>query len=298
MPKSRSYVILYIIEFHLTGGSYVIIYDRIAKDYLNGLDIGVHRDEWYFTKTETSRFNEGEFFTLPRADAGQLEKAWMVYNAISSVACNFNPLNRRVWNLLFPVWQSLLKNTGVALIVGYPEPYDATVELDEQGDCHVIFDLICWTKYVGNCDIEATARNLLTHEFTHVLLHHYRPELTEITDDTDYLSHLDAISFDEGFAHLLSYDSKEIDAVDWRSEKLMNVYEQCRKKLGDAIAEKEPSKQNCLLYEALCGNYYEKYACMCGMLYLANLWIKGGDMALKEAMDSGCDGFANKAIGK
>ncbi len=276
----------------------MIIYDRIATDYLNGRDISIHRDEWYFTKTETSKLNEGEFFTLPDADAGQLEKAQIVYDTISATAHNFSPVNKRLWDLLFPDWQNLLKNTGVDLIVGFPEPYDATVELDEQGDCHVIFDLILWTKYVGKCDIEATARNLLSHEFSHVLLHHYCPELTEITDDTDYLSRLDAITFDEGFAHLLSYDATEIDAVDWRSEKLMNVYKRCREKLELALDEKDSDKQSRYIYESYCGSYYDKFACMCGMLYLANLWLKDGDMALREALDSGCIGFANKTIGK
>ena len=39
-----------------------------------------------------------------------------------------------------------------------------------------------------------------------------------------------------------------------------------------ALIETNPQSQEQYIYEANFGNYYDKYACMCGMLYLAKQW--------------------------
>lgn len=39
-----------------------------------------------------------------------------------------------------------------------------------------------------------------------------------------------------------------------------------------------------------------KYACMCGMIYLAKEWQLGGYARLKELFDQGYHGFARKCI--
>ncbi|MCD7766874.1 MAG: hypothetical protein LUH53_10260 [Lachnospiraceae bacterium] len=97
-------------------------------------------------------------------------------------------------------------------------------------------------------------------------------------------------------AHLLSYDAKDIDTVDWQSKELLTVFERSRERLESALIEQDTTKQNQFIYKALYGNYYDKYACMCGMLYLATLWLKGGDIAIKTAMDEGYMDFASKAV--
>ncbi|MCD8144463.1 MAG: hypothetical protein LUD79_03850 [Oscillospiraceae bacterium] len=138
----------------------------------------------------------------------------------------------------------------------------------------------------------------MSHELCHVLLHSHSEGLTEVLKGADYRESLDAITFDEGFAHLLSYDAKDIDTVDWQSKELLAVFERSREKLKSALVEQDITKQNQFIYEANYGNYYDKFACMCGMLYLASLWLKGGDIALKTAMDEGYKGFASKAVGQ
>ncbi|MCD7737640.1 MAG: hypothetical protein LUH58_01165 [Lachnospiraceae bacterium] len=273
----------------------VNINDAIAAAYLKDRDVSNYIDKWYFSETETSKFTGGNIFTLPNSDDETLEKVRTVHDAIYTAAETFQPTNIRIWNLLFPDWRKTLEDVDVDLIVGFPEPYDATVEYDNRGDCHVIFDLVCWTKYIGQCEISEVVQGLLTHELSHVLLHNQVPGLMDNRENTDYLRNLDATTFDEGFAHLLSYNAKKIDDVDWHSEKLQAVYERSKEKLAEALDERNPDRQSHFLYEAVCGNYYDKYACMCGMLYLANLWMDGGDMALKDAMKGGYEGFARKA---
>ncbi|MCD7806851.1 MAG: hypothetical protein LUH19_05855 [Lachnospiraceae bacterium] len=271
------------------------INDAIATTYLNNRDVNSYSDRWYYSETETAKFTGGNIFTSPNSDKETQEKVKVIYDVIHTAVKTFQPTNVRIWDLLFPDWRKVLEDVDVDLIVGFPEPYDATVEYDKQGRCHVIFDLVCWTKYIGKCEINDVVRGLLTHELSHVLLHNQVPGLTNIEGNTDYLRNLDTATFDEGFAHLLSYDTKEIDAVDWHSEKLLTVFDRSREKMTEALDERNPDRQSRFLYEAVCGNYYDKFACMCGMLYLANQWMTGGDIILKDIMEEGFEGFARKA---
>ena len=110
----------------------------------------------------------------------------------------------------------------------------------------------------------------------------------------NYINKLDAISFNEGFAHLVSYNQQEINSVEW--EKLEDIYIQSINKMKLALMETNPQSQEQYIYEANFGNYYDKYACMCGMIYLAKEWQLGGYARLKEVFDQGYHGFARKCI--
>lgn len=113
----------------------------------------------------------------------------------------------------------------------------------------------------------------------------------------EYHTQLDAVTFNEGFAHLLSYQTRELDAVNWNSAELAAVEERCRERMAAALQERDAAAQEKNLYEALCGNYYEKYACMCGMLYLARVWERSGISGLKSCFQAGWSGFAAKTVG-
>ena len=89
---------------------------------------------------------------------------------------------------------------NVDLILGFPKPYDATVQVDDAGISHVIFDLGVWTNYIGKVNMKEPITNLLTHEFCHHVLEHAMPEVLEDEAGTEYLSVLDAVTFDEGLA--------------------------------------------------------------------------------------------------
>lgn len=97
------------------------------------------------------------------------------------------------------------------------------------------------------------------------------------------MTRLDAYTFHEGFAHLLSYQATEIDCVDWHTPELTEVAAASRAKLRLALTETDPDRQKQFLEEAVCGSYYEKFACMCGMLYLADRWETQGIDGLQSA---------------
>ena len=62
-------------------------------------------------------------------------------------------------------------------------------------------------------------------------------------------------------------------------------------KLRDTFDETNEEKQSKYLYDAIFGNYYDKFACMAGMLYLANVWAKGGIPALTREFSKSYKGF-------
>lgn len=130
---------------------------------------------------------------------------------------------------------------------------------------------------------------------THLLIGHRYPAANAALESTDYLTRLDAYTFHEGFAHLLSYQATEIDCVDWHTPQLTEVAAASRAKLRLALTETDTDRQKQFLEEAVCGSYYEKFACMCGMLYLADRWETQGIDGLQSAF-ADYHGFAQRAL--
>lgn len=270
--------------------------DHIVKAYLEGRKLAGCGEEWYFTRSEIAEAAGKNIFTEPENSAVMKEKVKQVYDEICTSVKNFTPGNVEIWDALFHDWRAALEESALDLIVGLPEPYDATALCDTSGNQHMIFDLVCWTKYLENYDLSQLVQNLLTHELCHVLLYQQAEQLENALASGDYLTKLDAVTFDEGFAHLVSYKGKNISEISWKDDKLAEVWRKNSQRMKEALAEREPVEQNRKLDEAVCGKYNEKFACMCGMLYLADLRQSGGIQALQEVYAAGFRGFAQKAV--
>lgn len=144
-------------------------------------------------------------------------------------------------------------------------------------------------------ELNVDAQTVLNEVITHLLIGHRYPAADAALESTDYLTRLDAYTFHEGFAHLLSYQATEIDCVDWHTPQLTEVAAASRAKLRLALTETDPDRQKQFLEEAVCGSYYEKFACMCGMLYLADRWETQGIDGLQSAF-ADYHGFAQRAL--
>lgn len=267
------------------------IWDDMIRDYLSGKSLDPYREAWYFVDSSPAREAGRNIFQAPDDTLDARGRVETVYRELLAGCGAFAPLNRDVWDVLFPNWAGTLAEVRVDFILGFPEPYDAMATSDGDGVCHVIFDLYRWTKYLGRGSLTDTARNLLTHELTHVLLHAAVPGLADAWDG-DYRRTLDAMTFDEGFAHLLSFQGKELDAVEWDSPRLWEVRERSARTLGDALLCRDEAEQRGFLHTAQCGAYYDKFACMAGMLYLAEVWKRGGVPALADQLRGGYAGFS------
>jgi hypothetical protein len=270
------------------------INDDIVKDYLEGKDISTFKGKWYFNNSSVAGDVGCNIFKEPIYSEEQIKKVKNVYCNLLEACIGFEPLNKIIWDALFPNWQEILHDVKVDLILGFPEPYDATTEYDDHGNCHIIFDLACWTKYLGNGDIKMVAKNLLTHELCHVLIGKSNPIIDQDYRSSNYNIALDALTFHEAFAHLVSYKSLEIDKVDWNESNLLKIRKKSNKEMRKALIAEKKKDQEDYLYRAQCGDYYDKYACMSGLLYLAELWKNGGVSALKNCFLDSYHGFADK----
>lgn len=265
----------------------------IVQAYISGANMREYKNKWFFSSSTLDVDLGKNIFILPPDDGSMRESVRNTEQCFRRVMEKYEPVNREIWDALFPGWQK--KQTVVDLIVGFPQPYDAVTAKSPDGQTHLIFDLICWSKYSSMENFSEGIRNVLTHELTHFLIGCYYPEADAALESSDYLTKLDAYTFHEGFAHLISFNSTEIDKVDWHSPQLEKVYSSCKERMRAALAEMNPEKQKQFLYDAICGKYFEKFACMCGMLYLADQWEAKGMDGLKAAF-SDYHGFAKKTL--
>ena len=244
------------------------LYTDIVTDYLAGRSLAAHAQEWFFTQP-------GYCFQEPDGSDAQKAAVMQVYEQVLRTVETFVPGNRPVWDALFPDWQDILRGAETALIVGYPPPNDAVVLKSPAGVDTAVLDMGLWVQYLGAVPVERVAHNLLTHELCHVCIHRHRPELDAAQETGDYLSRLDAFTFDEGFAHFVSYNDREANQVDWDAPELRAVWTRSAAAMRSARQETQPAQQQEQLHSAVFGSYYDKYACMCGLYYLARCWQGG-----------------------
>lgn len=270
------------------------INDEMIRVYLEEGNVDRFNDCWYFFTSSIAREQEKNIFKRPETDQETINKVHSIHEIIRKTVDNFVPINLEIWNILFADWEKIISNVTIDLIIGFPHPYDAVTEIDSEGHYHIIFDLICWSQYFGTCDLEDVVRNLLTHELCHVLIGNSIVEINKDMESENYSARLDALTFNEAFAHLVSYQSKEIDQVNWHTLELQTIKEKSIKMMKLAIKETDAEKQKYYLEKGTCGKYYDKFICMSGMFYLVSLWEKGGVRKLYQVFLEGYRGFANK----
>lgn len=265
----------------------------LVQAYTSGKDMHEYKTAWFFSSSTLDVDLGRNIFSLPPDDDITRETVCQLETQFRQCCENFVPVNRPIWDVLSPGWQEI--QPIVDLIVGFPEPYDAVTVTAPDGKTHLVFDLICWKKYAERKDLNEIIRNLLTHETTHFLIGRRYPEVDAALESPDYMTKLDAYTFHEGFAHLISYQATDIDRVNWHSGHLSDVYRFCKSKMESALTETDPARQTHYLYDAICGAYYEKFACMCGMLYLADQWEANGIHGLQDAFKD-YHGFARRTV--
>lgn len=261
----------------------------IVCDYAAGKSILSYKDEWFFRA-------EGYSFEEPSYEVEHKEAVERIYELIFDTVKDFSPCNISIWDAIFPTWRTILEDTTINLIVGFPEPNDATVLKSPDGQYNVILDLGLWSKYEGKCDISSVVHNLLTHELCHVCISKTIADIDDDIDNGDYISKLDANTFHEGFAHLVSFDDKDIDSVEWDSEKLRQVKSRSIAMMQLAITSTDIIEQKDYLHKAIYGDYYDKYACMCGMFYLVDCWKKNHISGIVDEFKKGYVGFSIRTI--
>ncbi len=235
----------------------MIINDDIIIDYLNDLSSDKYKNHWVFNNIEQNQY----LFEEPSNEHKDSVK--VICEEIKSVLNNFTPLNRRLFEELFPSYKEILSKSKVMLVVGCPEPYDAMV-MNYKGEDYIVFDLIRFAGYINNgYSLDKLLNQLLTHEFAHKCL----MDKYNLSENPTYLEKLNYIMFNEGFAHLLAYKDN-IEKYEFKSEDYIERFNKAKIALKDAVKEESPEKQEELLIASDSGPYWDKFASICGKLYL------------------------------
>lgn len=262
----------------------MILKTKIIDAYLNREDVEEFKEHWIYSSIGQGEFKSKNLFTIPSKE--MYEQVREIYKEIEKEILNFEPYNIEIWSSLFPNWKDYSKEIEIYLIIGLPEPNDATVIPNLEGKNVIIFDLGCWVKYLGKVNIKELVRNLLTHEICHILISKNIPEIDFDYENGTYLSKINSLVFNEGVAHLLSYNANICD-VDWRGNEHTNIKLKSLLKLKEALSENNIEKQNTYLYDAVFGDYYDKYGGMIGMMYLADIYIETGVQGLVNEFKAG-----------
>ena len=63
-----------------------------------------------------------------------------------------------------------------------------------------------------------------------------------------------------------------------------------------AMREEDPAAQAEFVESSMTGKFDEKFGAMLGMLYLAQEWIKRGNLGLNELFQRGYEGFLSRIL--
>ena len=160
----------------------MLIDSSIAQAYIESSCVDAFRASWLFEHTSVSSDLGRNAFTPPPEDLALRETVRKLERRICEAAAHFVPVNRPIWDALFPDWEAV--QPTLDLIVGYPEPYDAVAAHSPDGQAHLIFDLIRWCNYAELDQLDSIIRNLLTHEITHLLIGHRYPAADAALEST------------------------------------------------------------------------------------------------------------------
>lgn len=249
----------------------ISVNDLIIEDYINN-SLLKHQKDWYFS-----------IHPFSEVSIDKKEVIKEIAQVFKKEIDDFIPLNQNVLTLLFPNYNQI--DVPIDLIVGFPDPYDAVTITGPDQKTHVIMDIHLFSNYNLPKDrYRSIIKNFITHELTHVLIQDY---YQNIIKETDYIAQLNAIVFDEGFAHLLSFNGLELNDQAWVIDNQEDFYSNSIKKLNNAKLASDVNEQKEYLLEANAGSYYDKFGAIAGMLYLRNVYIEKGTAGLKEEFQLG-----------
>ena len=119
----------------------MILYDEVITEYLDNKSSDEYSNHWVFNNIEPNKY----LFKKPSYEDNEIVKN--IYNEIKAILEDFKPLNEEIFNMLFPYFNRILKESKVLLVVGCPEMYDAMF-IEYDNDDYIVFDLINLSKYI------------------------------------------------------------------------------------------------------------------------------------------------------
>ncbi|MCG7288284.1 hypothetical protein MHY85_20225 [Cellulomonas sp. ACRRI] len=203
----------------------------------------------------------------------------------------FAPAHPDAWAAVSPDWHALVAGAHVALVVGWPEPYDAGVRTAPDGRDVVVLDVARLAGYGHDTGL-AAARAVLDHEVAHVLVARCWPADAA----AGYRDRLDRLVFDEGLAHHLGMRGHP--ALAPTSPALEGRRRAAQDALRSARDLADPDAQRAaLLRAAAADDFWDKFGCVAGVLAFADSERSGGLAGLAALAGGGWRGFVDRVLG-
>lgn len=203
----------------------------------------------------------------------------------------FRPARAELWDVVLPGWAGALDVARVALVVGWPAPYDAGVRTDPEGRPVIVLDMARLREPAGPDGVVEVAQGLLDHELAHVVL----AGLDPLAPDAGYEDRLDRLAWDEGIAHFLGMGTHRLvapgdpDREDRRLDALAA--------LSLALEATSPAEQQKWLLTADAAPvFWDKFACVAGLLACVDAEHTAGPAGVRALVDGGWRGFARRLL--
>lgn len=179
----------------------------------------------------------------------------------------------------------------MALVVGWPAPYDAGVRTDPEGRPVIVLDLARLQEHAGPGGVVDAAQGLLDHELAHVVL----AESDPLTPDAGYEDRLDRLAWDEGVAHFLGMGTHRLvapgdpDREDHQLDALAA--------LSLALEATTEAEQETWLRTADAADvFWDKFACVAGLLACVDAEHAAGPAGVRALVAEGWRGFARRLL--
>jgi hypothetical protein len=203
----------------------------------------------------------------------------------------FRPARPEVWDAVLPGWADALAEARVALVVGWPAPYDAGVRTDPEGRSVIVLDLARLQASAEPGGVVGAAQGLLDHELAHVVL----AGLDPLPPGAAYEDRLDHLTWDEGLAHFLGMGTHRLvapgdpDREDRRLDALAA--------LSLALEATTPDEQETWLRTADAAHvFWDKFACVAGLLACVDAEHADGPAGVRALVDAGWRGSARRML--
>ncbi|WP_425449263.1 hypothetical protein [Dethiothermospora halolimnae] len=237
---------------------------KIIDSYLEEKSLDKVKNHWIFHSISPSKY----LFEEPLLEDYGLIKN--TYKQIKKAFKTFKPLNLKLWESIFGQYEGIPKTVSIYLVVGCPDPYDAMIREDNNGNLSMIFDLAILSKYTKEpSKVYELILQMITHELTHVYINN---DYKDKTKNLSVHEKMKYIMFDEGFAHFLSY-KKEVLTIDWEDENLIRkkkkAYSTLDYEMNNFIGENEKD----LLERSNSGPYWDKFGALSGLFIIADYYI-------------------------
>lgn len=239
----------------------MIINTEIVDNYIKFNNLKSSNNHWIYSAITPGSIMFEEPKNIPTNDIVEVK------NEIIKILEDFNPINDSLWKQIFNSDGSINENQEVLIIVGLPEPYDAVVRPNLDGDNVIVFDVVRLIKY-GN--LERIIPAIVTHEVAHILID---KKFNLYKEDLDTLTKLKQLMFDEGFAHYLTFEN--IQSMDMEDDDMKLKRANAFRKLKEVV-QKEITED--ILDEGNSGAFWEKYIAISGFFVIVQYMRDNGDI--------------------